>query len=176
VIIIEGADGVGKTTAAEYLAKKMGELLQRSSEACYRHMDRPSPRFDHFMEYAQQVGPVVQDRFHLGNVVYQRMLAKGQGGLDAKRFCMVQRYLRWQGALVIVLVADHDWLADRFHLKEELYKKETVLAANEGFRLLTKTTNRGEPYCDLFHDVTRGWPNEADLDGWIANWRLRWIF
>ncbi len=86
MIVLEGADGVGKTTLARAIAEALNLKV--------RHMSRPDDDFDHVSGYMSLVGKHVQDRFHLGSVVYGRMLGFPGGSATSSQMRLVQRYLR----------------------------------------------------------------------------------
>lgn len=174
MIVVEGSDNVGKTTACLALARMIAEETRRRPEECYRHMSRPPPGFDHMREYSEMVGPHAQDRFHLGAVAYGRLGADGTCP-SARQMRIVQRMLRWQGVLVVVMHAERDWLRRSQFAKQEMYALDTILDVNDAFRMLAVTANRGEPYCDLDYDVSKhGYPDERVLRGWVDQWRASW--
>lgn len=176
MIIIEGADNVGKTTLAQKLAELMARHFGKQEwRAHYRHMTRPPPDFDHVSGYFEGVGSVVQDRYHLGAIVYGMMLGRG-GYPDAQGMRHVQRYLAWRGALVVVMTSNRDSLRERLRksTKQEMYEQGVILAANDCFRALSTQHNQGAPYCDRVIDVTDGWPGQAEEELLMAEWRSRW--
>ena len=168
MIIIEGADKVGKSTFANELLKLTGFE--------YRHMTKPPEDFDHVAGYMDGVAArVVQDRYHLGASVYGQML--GLGGFPTyQEMRIVQRYLRWQGAVVVILSCE-DWRMEELlaadEVSEEMYDPATIRAANRGFRALTSCSNHGEPWCDMHIDVTDGWPDEVDMTKIVDLWKRR---
>lgn len=167
MIILEGPDGVGKTHAA----KRICSLWDLE----YRHMSRPPEDFDHASEYTDRVFRGVQDRFHLGAIVYGRILGTGTYP-TAESMRQTQAYLRWQGCLVVTMIADRDWLLEQLtsNTKKEMYDDSLILDANDAYRMLSEATNRGEPYSDVLHDVSLGWPTEDQLRGWVERWRALW--
>jgi hypothetical protein len=166
VLIIEGSDNVGKTTACKKL-EVMGAIP-------YRHLSKPPDDFDHVREYMERVGPHVQDRFHLGAITYGRLTKNGNCPA-VRDMLMVQRYLRWQGCITVIMYAERDWLRKSRFMKEEMYPLDTILDVNAAFIALTKTTNRGEPYHDIAYDVSkRGYPTDETLKEWLDLWRSRW--
>lgn len=62
-IIIEGCDGVGKTTLAETLANTLNGRVEHDSEP---------KTYDQYMERLNQKGVVIFDRFFLGQFVYNK--------------------------------------------------------------------------------------------------------
>lgn len=169
MIVIEGADCTGKTT----LCKKLSEALKLP----YRHMSKPADDFDHVAGYMQLVGAHVQDRYHLGAVVYGQMLGAG-GAPSAQQMQLVQRYLRWQGCVVVILHCQRARLSELLDQSssKEMYQRDQILCANDGFIALTKCTNRGEPWCDIHIDVTDRFPDIDDhvVQEIMEGWRYRW--
>lgn len=176
MLIIEGSDNLGKTTAARKIAAMMAEHFREPQRAdrYYKHMTKPPDDFDHAREYMERVGPHAQDRFHLGALTYGRLTNNGNCP-SSRVMRIVQRYLRWHGCVVVVMHAERDWLRRAQYAKEEMYRLDTILDVNDAFRALTRTTNGGEPYCDLDYDVSkRGFPGEEALREWFEAWRSRW--
>jgi thymidylate kinase len=62
-IIIEGCDGVGKTTLAETLAHTLNGRVEHDSEP---------KTYNEYMERLNQKGVVIFDRFFLGQFVYNK--------------------------------------------------------------------------------------------------------
>lgn len=174
MIILEGADGTGKTTLAHSLAQKMSDIRGVPVHECYAHMSRPPEDFDHVRGY-MNVTPRVQDRFHLGAVVYGAILGGGTYP-SAERMRLVQNYLRWQGCLVVILYAERDVLRRRLRdsVKHEMYGHDQILTANDAYRALAMSSNRGSPYCDRSLDVSMAWPSEDFAKALIAEWSARW--
>lgn len=178
MIILEGADCTGKTTLAQALAARMAVVLGGGAEdwrSCYRHMSRPEPDFDHVRGYLD-VSARVQDRYHLGAIVYGAIIGGGSFP-TAARMRVVQRYLRWQGCMVVILHADRSALRKRLvsSTKAEMYSIDDILDANDAYRALIGSVNRGQPYCDFDAD-TSAWPALEPLaaklvDQWSQRWR-----
>lgn len=179
MIILEGADGVGKSTLAQSLAERLAETVGGDRvdwRSVYRHMTRPPDDFDHLTGYLDVSGRV-QDRYHLGAIVYGQLLGLG-GYPTASRMRLVQRYLRWQGCITVVLHGERDWLRERLRVspKAEMYSIDRILDANDAYRALVGSSNRGEPYCQLSWDVTlRGWPGAQFVETIVKTWRDVWL-
>lgn len=178
MIILEGADCVGKTTAAHKLCEiiKARYRSDAMTRTLYRHMTKPSNEFDHFADYLHLVHEGVQDRFHLGSIVYGKMLGCGNYPTSRKMRCL-QRYLRWSGCFTVIMTAERKWLSDQLDksAKSEMYAKEQILDANECYKALASSHNREEAWCDLALDVTTSWPSDATLERIVDLWRARWI-
>jgi len=179
MIIIEGSDQLGKTTLARKLSIQLSSVLygdEDHTERVYRHMTRPPDGFDHLTGYVERVGPHVWDRFHLGALAYGRLTGNG-GCPNPRQMLWVQRYLRWQGAIVIVMHADRWWLKEHLDsTREEMYSKQTILDVNDIFVMISRSSNHGEKYCDFSIDVTDGaWPNEQTVEMLVNTWRERWL-
>lgn len=178
MLIIEGPDGVGKTTAANALCGTFSEHFGGEPREYYAHMTRPEPSFDHVQGYMDMVRCGVQDRFHLGCITYGKILGSG-GHATAREMLVVQRYLEWQGCLTVILYSSsRDWL--RKHLvkmasRKEMYALDQILDVNTVYDALSSSSNRGEPYASYSWDVSvRGFPAEKNLNFWFQRWLERW--
>lgn len=172
MIILEGTDHVGKTHAAQVMCEIVGERLGRPPASLYGHMSRPREDFDHVTEYARRVRVGVQDRFHLGSIVYGRILGGGTFA-TARRMRVVQSYLRWSGCHVVVFLCDRSELARRLTAsvnREEMYRHDQILDAGEAYRMLAGASNMGEPYADETVDVTDRWPTREELTAIVDRW------
>lgn len=165
MLILEGADCIGKTTTAKRICKIFDLQM--------RHMSRPDSNFNH--AYEGMLGRHVQDRFHLGEVVYGRMLMGGGPYTSFDKMKLIQSYLRWQGCLTVIMYAEEEWLRNQlkkqYEGREEMYSVPQILAANEAYRRLATADNHGEPYCDVSFNVTDGWPCDGEITTWFMSWR-----
>lgn len=179
MIILEGADCTGKTTLAQMLAEKVSAMRGGNAEGrdwrvFYRHMSRPAPDFDHVGGYLD-VSARVQDRYHLGAIVYGAIIGGGSFP-TAARMRVVQRYLRWQGCMTVIMHADRDALKKRLvaSTKAEMYSVDDILDANDAYRALIRQSNRGERYCDSSIDTSQEWPRGDVAQSLIEVWSQRW--
>jgi hypothetical protein len=133
MIIIEGADHLGKTTLAKAVAEKLGWK--------YFHHTKPRPKFSYFSEYLEQARPEsVWDRYHLGAMVYGEWLGCHRTSLTPTRMGRISRFLQWQGAMiVIVYTSDHQWYENFLATdkKKEMFDVDTIMDANRCFGYLT---------------------------------------
>lgn len=97
VCILEGVDGAGKTTLAEYLCERYG--------AMYFH-DGPPNNPEYAMaelvdDLAQHPERAVFDRFHLGNFAYGTVF-RGASDLSAFEMELLDEMLNKRGAALIL--------------------------------------------------------------------------
>jgi len=177
MIIIEGADGVGKTTFCRKLCDVFVAQMGSTAAGWYSHMSRPAENFDHVTGYMRAVRAGVQDRFHLGSIAYGKLLGSGTYPTPRK-MAIVQRYLEWQGCCVVVLRAERDWLKRellaRPDLDKEMYQLDQILDVNDAFTALANSHNRGNSWAHSMIDVTDGWPGEEDATRIFNVWKARW--
>ena len=121
MIIIEGADELGKTT----LARSLGEAV---------HMSKP----DGIPDYLNLLQPgKVHDRFHLGAMVYGMALKK-HDYLPWMDFRRLHSAIAMRGWKTIVLYTEHEtWYRERLiRGKPQMFSVETVMDANRCYREL----------------------------------------
>jgi len=172
MIIIEGADNLGKTTAALRLAEIMTE---RTGDSWHRVHHGP-PEVSPLIEFGEELDPLgVHDRGHLGWFVWQ-------GALKCPGFPFVCRdmnrtveSLRERRAVVVVLTADPEWYCDRVATSEgraEMHPDDIRIQANNYFRhLCIMRTESGVPFVNLEYRVAeRGFPSDATLAHWAMVW------
>lgn len=125
MIIIEGPDLVGKTTFAEALHRYLSESDGRAEVVRLRRGPPTAHPLDEYetplLDYRPRRTPgtldvgrrhVICDRWHLGELVYPRVLGRSTQLDDAVRR-HVELFLMARGALVVQLVASADTLAAR---------------------------------------------------------------
>ena len=177
MIILEGADCLGKTTAAEALCKRMASEFGGGDSAYYRHMTKPPDTIDHVAHYFNGVGCHVQDRYHLGSVTYGRIIGGGSF-TTPRRMRVVQQYLRWMGCVTVIFVASRQFLADqlkRAGSRKEMYSRANILDVNEAYWGLANSSNNGVQWCDYLIDVTHGWASQQRLDEIFDAWLRGWM-
>jgi hypothetical protein len=177
MIILEGTDNVGKTTMAQTLCEIVSERTGLPAPGLYGHMSRPPADFDHGGEYFRNVRLGVQDRYHLGSIVYGRILGGGTFP-HPRKMRVVQAYLRWMGCHVVIVTCQRDALRERLTKsvnREEMYRLDQILDAGDAYSALARSSNGGEPYCDEAVDVTRGWPGRKELEAVVDRWHRKFI-
>jgi hypothetical protein len=134
MIVIEGADLVGKTTLCEALLKD-----QRLSRAgfVYQHLGRLSPNFDHWLDYDKLMGPcMVRDRFHMSEVVYAGVTDR-PSSMCPEAYRVVDAKLRLLGALVVTCYVE-PWTVE-YRLKrspQEPFNLEQIQHVNASYRIV----------------------------------------
>lgn len=177
MIILEGTDHTGKTTFAKLLCEKIAAQFGGPSINYYRHMTKPREDFDHVAGYMDGIGTWVQDRYHLGSLVYGRILGGGCYP-SARRMRIVQAYLRWRGCLTVIFTCSRDSLHERLKKsvdKEEMYRHDQILDAGDAYNGLSVSRNVNEDYCDFTIDVTDKFPDENTAETVMAMWRARYL-
>lgn len=129
MIIIEGADLLGKTT----LAKR---LVHLHHGYVYAHFTRLDKKFDYVNGYiARASRRVVQDRFHMSEVVYS--MARGEDPMvSEEEYRYVDGYLRRLGAYTVVVTASPEYYETVLRCRmrsEEMYDEKIMARANEFF-------------------------------------------
>lgn len=103
-IILEGADGTGKTTLAKLLADRYG------LDIC--HCTQHDPGDYNFYRQSLRKENVVWDRHTLGELIYPHVFGrKPQIGTEDAR--IVMHYAKQEGVKVFVLTADEDTVRSR---------------------------------------------------------------
>ena len=166
MLIIEGADNLGKTTAAQKLLSMA--MKDDKFPVWYAHMGRPNMSFDFCSDYFDRINHfAIQDRFHLGSLVWHC-----PGTMTALKLKAVERNLADVGSLVVVFHCSIDKIYDKLLTdkpKAELFGKEKLMEANRAFRDLPL-----HPHVDVYWDFARGgYPTGMDLRSWLATWYSR---
>jgi len=173
MFIIEGADNLGKTTAAQKIlalsAKRAEHGLSPAAPTYYAHMSRPNAAFDFCHDYLDMMSRhAIQDRFHLGGLVWH------QGVLTPDKLNFVEGHLMTLGSfLVVFYTSDDEWYKKSLmaSTKEEMFDPTTIVEANAKFRDNIPYTSR---MIDIMYDVKDGqWPSEETLNDWLFRWLER---
>lgn len=168
MLIIEGPDCVGKTTAARYIAQKTGWA--------YKHMSKPGPDFDHFLDYMCLAGEnAVWDRFHLGSLAYGIAITNEGQDQEFERLRAVTRLLDFFGVTTVIMYSsDRDWMLStaEHDERDQMYDTGKIVAVNDVYRWMArdqyiKDGFRGMKFCHISHDVMDNYPTELQLDYWI---------
>ena len=152
MLIIEGADLVGKTTLAKKLTSKLNDL---GWPHVYQHLSRlPHEwRQDAVRNYARLCSPyTVRDRFHVSEPVYAEAREE-EPMLNPLSYRNVDRIVQANGGYIIVITAAEDLIRERYARlgdRQEMYDLEKILAVNDA-------------YYQLAHGGWRGFSASIDL-------------
>jgi thymidylate kinase len=174
MIIVEGADLVGKTT----LAKKLVTILNEEYDSphIYRHLSR-LPKI--WRDCSARLGPratpaslhealasrwIVQDRFHMSEVMYASA-RQDEPMLTPIAYWLLEARLRARfGMMTILLIdatTDSEVITSRWR-EGEMYSLEQVKAVNKQYRTLAGSFSQTyEGYTMPFHTIV---PVMEDLD------------
>lgn len=125
-IILEGADGTGKTTLAKILADKYG------LDVC--HCTQHDPADYNFYRQSVRKNNVVWDRHTIGELIYPSVFSRYQkiGTEDAR---LVIHYAREEGTKIFVLTEDLELIRKRLDERGTENKKiiENIKWINDQF-------------------------------------------
>lgn len=182
-IIIEGPDGIGKTTLIGAMQQRL-ESLAIESETRHLHKN-DVVGFQTVSALLKHLGAklnpantnVIWDRFHLGPIVYGWMCELHQNPFKSRHEVSfyVQSALRWNAFTVVMFSSDREWYADHVSTlaarRDELFNVDQMIGANRAY---TELAIDDRDYANLYFDVGPGKFNGTDLDahvlsdaGWI---------
>lgn len=132
LIILEGADGTGKTTLAGQLEDRIGAKI----------LHRGPPGQDVITEYARDIQwyrpgqgvHVICDRWHLGELIYGPLL-RGKSAFTRETFAHVEKVLQTRGALLVVLDAHESVVQARLRSRgDDLVREDQIDAILAAYR------------------------------------------
>ena len=131
MIIVEGADLVGKTTFAK---KLVTSLCNNGYHHIYKHLSRLPEKWDYYWSYLSEFSySTVQDRFHDSELAYAN--ARGDTTfLDHRTYRLLDAWIQSRGTVSIVICADESLIRSRFEeTGDDMYDIDIILKANEWF-------------------------------------------
>ncbi len=170
MLILEGSDHLGKTTAAKGAVRLMngrGDYPVR-----YQHMTRQAPSFNFASDYLDMMSLLaVQDRFHLGAIAYHEKV-------------MPNECLRWlegqiliRASVIVIFVCRNDlWYKERLQKsKGQMFDVDFMVEAN---RRYVEMVEKRLVHYDFAKYVNgpEDFPDESDIDLWIDVWLRRLNF
>jgi hypothetical protein len=123
LIIVEGADGAGKSTLCNRIAEEIGGFVHRLHRGkLERH---PLEEYELDLDwYAPGSGEhIICDRWHLGEAVYGPKY-RGRSEMDSAMMLHIELFLRARGALLVHMYGDPDLLASRLDADEWVKREE----------------------------------------------------
>lgn len=151
IVALEGTDGVGKTT----LAHRLVEL----TDATYIHSGPPSSD-SWFVEYVRPLldcdGPMVLDRWHLGEIVWPLLWERKSLFSDLDEFKHCCEMLGNLGVLLAVVVRDEDGIIRTLAERGEEETIDDTLEAQCFYIRLADLASNHMPTAVLDSDELRG--------------------
>lgn len=157
MLIIEGTDGVGKTT----LAKRLVQELQKRGPWVYTHFTKlpdcwrfPDDYVPHIIRH------VVRDRFHMSDVAYRYARGEAQRFTEHTYLCIDAR-VRLVGGMTVVIFADSEARLRQNSGPHQMHSYEQHRRADDMYRRLVA---KREVECAMTYHLkdTGPWPAEDD--------------
>ena len=155
MLILEGTDGVGKTTLCKKLLDKF------AGSYTYRHLSKlplswmfPGSYYPHISRY------VVQDRFHMSELAYRYARDEPQV-LTIEAYRYIDGWVRSVGGLTVVFTADEGWLTSR-PKREEMHTAVQHMRADLAFR-------------DIASQMFAGYQCDVDLHFHLTDYPSDWM-
>ncbi len=130
MLVIEGADLVGKTTLAM-------ELIRRGTQygpAVYRKLGLLPGHWNYKSDYINMMSPlVVIDRFYLSELIYGRV-CRNYTPLTDKIVAELNDYLGLVGGLTLIITADNAVLDEQYVKRgDDMYKLNQIKEVNAAY-------------------------------------------
>lgn len=134
MLIIEGADLVGKTTYCKKLVDLINTYEELGGGYVYQHLSRPPRHFSIYHGHVALMGRrIVQDRFHMGMNAYA-YARQEEEPLDDLTQGFLEAKLALLGCVSVVITADDELISSRYRARgDDMYARDVVLRANEWF-------------------------------------------
>lgn len=116
-IILEGCEGVGKTTLAKQLVERYG--------LDYVHITNKDPNDYMFYKQTLRKEDVIYDRHFLGEMIYPKIYNR-KGNLDARQFRKLLKFARKECVHILILTTDLDIVQKRVAERNK-YKPDFIL-------------------------------------------------
>lgn len=191
MLVIEGPDGVGKTTFAmkclNAAYKSLMPTLKRMPQYC--HFGKMPDWWQYYTDYVPFAAApyLIADRFILSELVYGSALRSGP---KISSFCWdrLHALMTVSGSLTVVLSIETELLEERLSNKQDenttgvQYDLQQILKVNDGYqsyinacvtaRSVSYLGERYRPYIDVMLDMTRESPFPTDemVDVVVKKW------
>jgi thymidylate kinase len=183
MLIIEGADHVGKTTFAKKLE---AHPRMREYGMLHQPLSRLPDSFHRYWGYEQLAWRNrLCDRFHMSEVVYSHARDDDETTLTPGRYRLVDAMVRLRAGFTVVITCESDVLQQRLHgsPKDEMYSNALILKANEAFRQIAthrELTYDGRTFYEgidvdahIRCDRNTPYPTEHDVRNVVAAYERR---
>lgn len=153
MLILEGADLVGKTTLCRDL---LTWSYFKDRGYIYSHFSRLPARFPRVwghIEHAHRF--TIQDRFHLGDPLYTQARQDDAFCLGPEQYRIVDGYLRFLGAYTIIITAPDALIIRRLEEsgRLEMYDPHTILRANALYKSVVEHGSLGDYKIDWDYHI-----------------------
>jgi thymidylate kinase len=166
MIVVEGADRVGKTTFCKALIKRAWKAgipcVYQSFGVLPPTWDYPSSYFEFITKYG------VMDRFIMSEIAYGRVCRDGPM-LGWSEYQLVQAIMTSKASLTVLLTTEDEVLSETYdRVGDDLFRKDQVLRVNRAFCEIANEDPSWKKYravVDVRHHRTREeqWPAENGL-------------
>jgi len=184
MLIVEGADCLGKTTAINTMRKMCKDW---NPPVLYSHMGRPNEDIFDFCDDYNSLMTIntIQDRFHLGGIVWHQRITEENLRMIEARLCLVG------SVIVIFYCSDHRWYEKRIKQDKRgnLLDVDVIIEANMQYHLMVNKDiilpgpwPGGQPILpeyDFAWDLKSinmtepAYPDEDVMKVWLNLWRKR---
>lgn len=132
MLIIEGPDGVGKTTLAKRLVKEL-----TSEGYIYAHFTRLPPGFDRYWGYWERMSrKIVQDRFHMSEITYANAREEVTP-LDPETYRLIDGCVRLYGGMTVLILASQELIESRW-THDQMFSLEKTKEAGRQYDKLSR--------------------------------------
>lgn len=173
MLILEGSDDLGKTTAAKRLVRLAAERAEVEERPAWRypvrydHMTRPNSGFDFYRDYLDIISMFgVQDRFHIGGIVWH-------DAIPYNKLKLIEAWLTAVGSFTVLFVSDDpDWYRQRLdtNKRRQMFDPDTLEAANNSYLDMAMGSFKFPVYHDHVLFVNHGWPDDNALNIILDSW------
>jgi len=133
-IIVEGCDGVGKTT----LIKK---LIKKYDITSYVHVNRHDSNSFLFYLFTENKTDVIFDRHFIGEMIYPKVFNR-KSDLTKNLFeLLLDNFTKQEKTFICILTADDDVLLNRIKVNEYDEVKNNIVEINRQFVEIGKKYN-----------------------------------
>jgi hypothetical protein len=134
MIILEGADCVGKSTLSKKLIPLLDDLKYPHVE---QHFGLLPKSWDYCSDYIRNVRPgVVMDRFHMSELIYGSVVPGRTQWLDPVAYERVDSKITHVGGIVVLCWEDEETINGRFKEKNEHFSLDIIQRAAAAFNQL----------------------------------------
>lgn len=136
MLVIEGADRLGKTTLAKSLSDRIKAISGRDVPVA--HMGRRPANFHYLWGYWNRVQRwMIYDRFHLGALVYER-----EPKLTHPRLSVIRGRIRSHGGFTVILYRQPGSYLDLIQrIPDDKFPEEKLVAVNKEYLKMSMTHN-----------------------------------